>query len=64
VLIAEQSKLNYEKVRSEMEVRERDIRLLGEKDNLNSDAIAALSDQVMALMREIDILKRTKTFNR
>ena len=40
-LIMEQSKNNYDKVRSELEDTEREIGLLREKDYSNSDAIAA-----------------------
>ena len=56
-LIMEQSKNNYDKVRSELEDTEREIGLLREKDYSNSDAIAALSDQVMRLISEIQMLK-------
>jgi hypothetical protein len=36
------------------------ITYLTERDSLNTDAIAALSDQVMKLMREIEMLKKDR----
>jgi integrase len=56
--IEEQSSINDKALKSELYANGQQISMLTERDSLNSDAIAALSDQVMNLMKEIETLKK------
>ena len=55
--VVEESSNNNARIKSELYEKGLVITKLTERDSLNSDAIASLSDTVMKLMREIEILK-------
>ena len=59
--IMEQSKLNNDNVKSQLYEKEQALTNFKEMNSSNTDAIAALSDQVMNLMREIEILKNDRS---
>ena len=59
--VVEQSRNNDASIKSELYEKGQAIANLTERDSLNTDAIASLSDQVMKLMKEIEILKRNRT---
>jgi hypothetical protein len=48
---------NIELILSE---KEKEIQLLRQRDSMNTDAIATLSDQLTKLMQEIEILKKQR----
>jgi len=48
-------------VHKELEEKNVELQQIREHDQMNMDAIAALSDQVTKLMREIEMLKKTGT---
>ncbi len=54
----EQFNSNDKVMKSELCVNRQQISILTERDSSNSDAIAALSDQVVKLMNEVETLKR------
>jgi hypothetical protein len=56
--VIERSRNNDVNVKSQLYDREHAITNLTERNSLNVDAIASLSDQVMKLMEEIEILKK------
>ncbi len=58
--IEEQASTNDKALKSELYANGQQISMLTQRDLFNSDAIAALSDQVMKLMREIETLKRER----
>lgn len=62
-LVIEQSKTNCVRLESDLHDREREIRILELKDFSNSDAIAALSDRVLQLAKQIESLKNEKMTN-
>ena len=43
---------------SKLSEKEKEIQLLRQRDSVNTDAIANLSDQVMKLMTEVNEMKR------
>lgn len=47
-------------IEAKLSEKEREIQLLRQKDSMNSDAIAGLSDQLTKVMQEIEILKKQK----
>lgn len=47
-------------IEAKLAEKEREIQLLRQKDSVNSDAIAGLSDQLTKVMQEIEILKKQK----
>jgi hypothetical protein len=55
--VVEESRNNDARIKSELYEKGLAITNLTQRDSLNSDAIASLSDTVMKLMREIEILK-------
>ena len=57
-VVIEQSKNNDVSVKSQLYDKEHAITNLKERNSLNVDAIASLSDQVMKLMEEVEILKK------
>jgi hypothetical protein len=61
--VVEQSKINTDNIKSELYEKEHAITNLAESNSLNTDAIVALSDQVMKLVREIEILKKDRISN-
>jgi hypothetical protein len=56
----EQSKINNDNVKSQLYEKEQAITNLTESNSSNTDAIAALSDQVLKLINEIEILKKDR----
>jgi hypothetical protein len=46
------------KIESKLSEKEKEIQLLRQRDSVNTDAIANLSDQVMKLMVEVNEMKR------
>jgi hypothetical protein len=61
--VIEQSRNNDASIKFQLYEKEQAIAMLTEGNSSNTDAIAALSDQVMKLMREIDMLKKDKASN-
>jgi hypothetical protein len=61
--VVEESRNNDARIKSELYEKALAITNLTERDSLNSDAIASLSDTVMKLMREIEILKDDRIRN-
>ena len=59
--VMEQSKINNDNVKSQLYEKEHAISNLTERNFSNTDAIAALSDQIMRLMGEIELLKKDRT---
>ena len=59
--ILEQSKDNDASIKSQLYEKEQEIAILTQGNSSNTDAIAALSDQVIRLVKEIEILKKEKT---
>jgi hypothetical protein len=55
--VMEQSKVSNDKVKTQLYENGQAITGLMERDSLNTDAIASLSDQVMKLMKEVEQLK-------
>lgn len=55
--VIERSKNNNARIESQLYEKEKAIVVLTEKDSMNADAIASLSDQLSKVMREIEILK-------
>jgi hypothetical protein len=50
--------------KKELQKRDSDIQRIRAQDQLSSDAIASLSDQIMKLQQEIDTLKDRKPFSK
>jgi hypothetical protein len=48
-------------IESKLSEKEKEIQLLRQRDSVNTDAIANLSDQVMTLMTEVQELKKQKS---
>jgi integrase len=57
--VVEQSKVNNDNIKSQIYDKEQAINNLTERNSSNTDAIAALSDQVLKLTKEIEMLKKT-----
>jgi hypothetical protein len=47
-------------IESKLSEKEKEIQLLRQRDSVNTDAIANLSDQVMKLMTEVQELKKNR----
>ena len=47
-------------IEAKLSEKEKEIQLLRQRDSINTDAIAGLSDQVAKVMQEIEILKQQK----
>jgi hypothetical protein len=58
--VIEQSRINNDDIKSRLYEKEQAITNLTERNSSNTDAIAALSDQVVKLIREIEILKKDR----
>ena len=58
--VLEQSKDYDASIKSQLHKKEREIEVLIQGNSSNTDAIAALSDQVIRLVKEIEILKNEK----
>jgi predicted nucleic acid-binding Zn-ribbon protein len=61
--VMEESRNNNASIKSQLYEKEQTVTNLVEKNSLNTDSIAALSDQVMKLMEEIERLKKERTNN-
>lgn len=48
-------------IEAKLTEKEKEIQLLRQRDSMNTDAIAGLSDQLAKVMQEIEILKRHNT---
>ena len=59
--VIEQSKDNDSYIKSQLYEKEQEIAVLTQGNSSNTDAIAALSDQVINLVKEIEKLKKEKT---
>jgi hypothetical protein len=59
----ELSKINNYNIKSELYEKGQVTTKLIQRDSLNTDAIASLSDQVMKIMREMEALKNATTGN-
>jgi hypothetical protein len=59
--IMEQSTVNNDNIKSQLYEKEQALTSFKERNLSNTDAIAALSDQVMNLMGEIEILKNDRS---
>jgi hypothetical protein len=44
-------------IEAKLSEKEKDIQLLRQRDSMNTDAIANLSDKMMKMMQEIELLK-------
>jgi integrase len=58
--VIEQSKINNDNVKSQLYEKQQSIIDLTERNSSNTDAIAALSDQIMKLMGEVEALKKDR----
>jgi hypothetical protein len=61
--IIQQSRDNNSSIKSKLYDKQHAITNLTERNSLNVDAIASLSDQVMKLMEEIEILKKNQKYD-
>lgn len=57
----EKSKVSNDKIKTQLYEKGQTITSLTERDSLNTDAIASLSDRVMKLMKEVEELKGART---
>jgi hypothetical protein len=57
--VMQQSKINNNNIKSQLYEKEQTISHFTEINSSNTDAIAALSDQVLKLTKEIEMLKKT-----
>ena len=48
-------------IESKLDEKENEIKLLRQKDAMNTDAISALSDQLSYVMKEVELLKQVRT---
>jgi hypothetical protein len=46
-------------IKGKLSEKEKEIQLLRQRDSMNTDAIATLSDQLTRVMQEIETLKKT-----
>ena len=56
--LKESSKNNEYIVKAKLQEKEEEIQLLNQNDKKKEDSLAALSDQVMRLMKEVTSIKR------
>ena len=47
-------------IESKLSEKEKEIQLLRQRDSMNTDAIANLSDQLTKVMQELEVLKSKK----
>jgi peptidoglycan hydrolase CwlO-like protein len=47
-------------IEAKLSEKEKEIQLLRQRDSMNTDAIAQLSDQMMKMMQEIEVLKKQR----
>jgi integrase len=62
--LAEETRNNSTDIKSQLYEKEQTITILSEGNSSNTDAIAALSDQVIKLTKEIEMLKKDKVTTR
>jgi hypothetical protein len=62
--VIEQSKDNDSFIKSQLYEKEQEIAVLTQGNSSTTDAMAALSDQVIHLVKEIEKLKKEKTVSR
>ena len=48
-------------IEAKLSEKEKEIQLVRQRDSINTDAIAGLSDQLAKVMQEIEVLKRRAT---
>jgi hypothetical protein len=58
--ISEQRNDNDLLIKAKLSEKEKQIELLCQRDSINTDVIATLSDQLTKVMQEIEILKKQK----
>jgi hypothetical protein len=56
--LIEKTKNSDDNIKSALQEKHEEIELLRQKDSMNTDAIASLSDQLTKVMQEIEVLKR------
>jgi hypothetical protein len=61
--VMERSRGNEVYIKSELDEKDQALASLVEKDSINTDAISVLSEKVMSLMKEIEILKKDRIGN-
>jgi DNA repair exonuclease SbcCD ATPase subunit len=47
-------------IKGKLSDKEKEIQLLRQRDSMNTDAIATLSDQLTKVMQEIEVLKKQR----
>jgi hypothetical protein len=47
-------------IEAKLSEKEKEIQLLRQRDSMNTDAIATLSDQLSKVVQEVEILKKQK----
>jgi hypothetical protein len=58
--LIDKTKNNDDTIKSALQEKEEEIQILRQRDSMNTDAIANLSDQLMKVMQEIEILKKRR----
>jgi len=56
--LTEKSKEENYIIKGKLSEKEKEIQLLTQRDSMNTDAIATLSDQLTKVMQEIEVLKK------
>jgi hypothetical protein len=56
--LTEKSKQENYIIRGKLSEKEQEIQLLNQRDSMNADAIATLSDQLAKVMQEIGLMKK------
>jgi integrase len=56
--LIEKTRNNDDTIKSALQEKEEEIQILRQRDSMNTDAISSLSDQLMKVMQEIEILKK------
>jgi hypothetical protein len=59
--LEEKSKDNEYIIKGKLQEKEQEIQLLNQRDSINADAIATLSDQLAKVMQEIELMKKRQT---
>jgi hypothetical protein len=58
--LTEKSKHEDYIIKGKLSGKEKEIQLLCQRDSMNTDAIATLSDQLTKVMQEIEVLKKQR----
>ena len=61
--VMERSREHDVNIKSELDEKDQALATLAEKDSMNTDAISVLSEKVMSLMKEIEMLKKDRIGN-